>query len=242
MKKPANPQKVDKMDTMDNAKFLSQISLFLNLPYEEVARAAAIIQERVYRKGSPIFFEGDPGEAMFIIKEGAVKVYRLSIDGKEKTLAIISRGGCFGEMSLLDGLPRSAAAQALEDSKLLILPREDFLKLLTSNPQIALKIIRVLTARLREADQQIEYLAFGDARGRVASILLDLFQKHAKLGPDGYTIDIRLTHQELANLSGVTRETASRILSEFEEDGLIRIQGRNILISSEKGLRCLISF
>ena len=145
-------------------------------------------------------------------------------------------------MSLLDGFPRSAAAQAFEDSRLLMLGREDFLKLLTANPQVALKIIRILTARLREADQQIEYLAFKDARGRVASILLELLKKHGKPSSNGYTIDIKLTHQELANLSGVTRETASRILSEFEGDGLIRLQERRIVIPSEKGLRDLVSF
>ena len=231
-----------KVDETENVRFLRQVTLFSGLPPAGVARAAAAARERVYRKGSSIFFEGDPGEAMFIIKEGAVKIYKLSPDGKEKTLAIISRGDCFGEMSLLDGLPRSAAAQALEDSRLLMLPREDFLELVASDPGVALKIIQVLAARLRAADQQIEYLAFGDARGRVASTLLDLGRKHAMPGPNGYTIDIRLTHQELANLSGVTRETASRILSEFEEDGLIRIQEKSIVILSEEGLRSVASF
>lgn len=226
----------------ENARFLGQIALFSELTPEEVSWAARIAQERVYKKGGSIFFEGDPGGAMFIIKEGAVKIYKLSPDGKEKTLAIVSKGDCFGEMSLLDGFPRSAAAQALEDSRLLMLGREDFLKLLTANPQVALKIIRILTARLREADQQIEYLAFKDARGRVASVLFELLKKHGKPGPDGYAIDLKLTHQELANLSGVTRETASRILSEFEGDGLIQLRERHIVIPKEKVLRDLASF
>ncbi|NPV81310.1 MAG: Crp/Fnr family transcriptional regulator [Firmicutes bacterium] len=224
------------------AEFLRQVELFSDLSDEELARVAAIAQERIYKKGNHIFFEGDPGGAMFIVKDGAVRIYRLSAGGREKTLAMVSRGDCFGEMSLLDAFPRSAGAQALEDARLIMISREHFLDIMASIPKIALKVIRVLTARLREADQQIEYLSFGDARSRIVSTLLDLLRKHSRPGPYGYTIDLKLTHQELANLSGVTRETASRILAELESDGLIQIHEKNIIIIDEKSLRSLLSF
>src|SRR5690606_25383107 len=140
-------------------------------------------------------------------------------DGREKTLALLGEGEFFGEMALLDEGPRSAIAQALEKTTLLTLLRSDFDDFLARNAAASRQIIKVLSSRLRETNAQVMDIVFRDVRGRVATALLKLSDLHGVPCPMGQKIDLKLTHQELANLVGTARETVTRVLAEFQDMG-----------------------
>ena len=213
-------------------RILSRVPIFDGMRTDELEKLLGVAQVRDYARGALIFSEGDPGNAMLILLSGAVKVHRLSPDGREVTLAILRAGDCLGEMSLLDGLSRSASADAIEHTTALEIRRDDFLRLLRSRPEMSLAIIQILAARLRQTDRRLEHLVLGDARSRVLGVLLDLAAGHGVPYSGGTKIDIRLTHQEIAELAGIARETASRILSELADEGLIQLDERHIIVNA----------
>ncbi|MDI6869957.1 MAG: Crp/Fnr family transcriptional regulator [Bacillota bacterium] len=219
---------------------LREVSLFRELNPTELGDLALAATERLYPRDATLFEAGDPAEAVHVILTGAVKVFQRSADGREKTLAILGPGDCLGEVALLDGGDRSASAQTMAETRLLSLPRAAFLRALKRQPVMAEKLLALLAKRLRVANYQVEQLAFCDARERVAATLLALAEVHGT-GPDGAKrIDLRLTHQELANLAGTTRETSSRILSELAGLGLIEVDHRHLVVRNPQGLRRLL--
>ncbi|CUS83928.1 CRP/FNR family transcriptional regulator, anaerobic regulatory protein [Candidatus Kryptonium thompsonii] len=174
--------------------------------------------------------EDEIGSALFIIIDGKVKVSRLDETGKEVILSILGPGEVFGEMSLLDGMKRSATVSALTDTEVLIIYRDDFLNLLNKHPQIAISLLKELTQRLRKADMQIKSLSLKDAQGRVGCVLIMLADDLGKMYKGHVIVEGLPTQQDLANMAGTSRETVSRILSKFEKMGLIKIEGRNLII------------
>lgn len=215
---------------VDKVEFLKGVPLFSELPEAHLQSLGELLIERSYRRGATIFFEGDPGDALYIVRSGIVKISRVAEDGREKTLAFLGKGEPFGEMALIDGGPRSAIAQALEATSLYALHRADFLAALTENPALSLGVIKVLSARLQQANAQLMDLVFRDVRGRVAQALLDLARRHGVPLTNGRMISVKLTHQEIANLVGTARETVSRTFAELQDSGIIRIEGRNIVL------------
>lgn len=212
---------------------LLTVPLFSAMSPEELERLAGLARPRAYRKGEIVFLETDPGDSLHIVASGCVRVYRVrEYDGREKTLSLFQPGEFFGEMAILDERPRSATAQAVEDTVLLTISKQDFLAFLGAYPSAALGVIEVLCSRLREADAQIEALMFDDARERVAGVLL----RHGTKGASG-GLGLRLTHQELANLAGASRETVTRILSEFAQQDLLHFEGRRIRVESPQKLQ-----
>lgn len=216
--------------------FLQRVPLFEGLEQPHLQALAEKMAERSYQKGEVLFFEGEPGDSLYIVNAGTVKVYRVAEDGREKTLALLGAGEFFGEMALLDEGPRSAIAEALESTTLYLLHRSDFLKTLTENPSIALQIIRVLSRRIRQTNAQVTDIVFRDVRGRVASTLADLCTRHGASTAAGVRIDLKLTHQELANLVGTARETVSRILAELQDAHCLTVDGRHLVLKDMKKL------
>lgn len=210
--------------------FLRQVDLFSNLEEKELAQIRSIVTERSFPKHSMLFLENTEGDGLYLIKSGAVKIFRSTEDGREKILAIFRRGDFFGEMSLLDGGLRSASAETMERSIMMVIMRSDFMKLLGQFPALSIKIIHALCQRLRRANEQIEMIAFWDVRTRVLKILLDLAYEHGTCLNKGMRIDLRLTHQELASLAATSRETVTRVLQELQEQGLISWEGRQIVV------------
>lgn len=215
------------------AASLRRVPLFADLPEHDLEAVAGLCQEKRFARGAVIFLADDPGEAMFIIREGSVRIYVLSEDGRQKTLDLLGPGEFFGEMAILDDLPRSAYAEAREDAIMLAIAKKDFASLLRSRPELALKIIAVLSRRLRAANAQMEQLVFGDVRARLAATLLELHRRH---GLQGGIIGLRLTHQELANLVGAARETVTRLLLEFMDEGILGLAGRHLAIKNRDAL------
>lgn len=221
-------------------ELLGAVPLFHDLGRPELEELGRASREQVLAKGSLILAAGDPGDALHLIVSGAVKVFQTSDDGRDKTLAILGPGDCLGEVAILDGGTRSASAQTLTETRLLTLPRTSFREVLRRQPQIAEQLLLVLAERLRKANQQVEQLAFRDARGRVVSALLALADGHGVGSGGGRRIELRLTHQELADFAGTTRETSTRILAELAELGLVQTAGHHLLLRDLAGLRRLL--
>jgi CRP/FNR family cyclic AMP-dependent transcriptional regulator len=216
---------------MTTADFLVSVPLFKSLDAAELVRFAEMVREKDYPKGSVILFEDDPGDSLFIVRSGRVKVVLVAEDGREVILGILGPGEHFGELSLIDEQPRSAHVIAMEDASLLVLRREDFRKRVEANPSVAWSLLAELSRRLRRADGQIGSLVLLDVAGRIARMLLDT----ADAG-DGVLIDKPVTHQTIAHLIGASRETVSRAMREFQDAGWIDIARRRIRIVDRASL------
>src|SRR5213083_3606649 len=197
----------------------------------ELERVAEITRERSYPRNSVILFEDDPGDALYVVAQGQVKVVLIGEDGREVILSVMGEGEFFGEMALVDDEPRSAHVIAMEDSTLLVLRREDFQGILKQTPSIALALLRELSRRLRRVDEKVGSLVLLDVNGRVAQLLLDLADE-----TDGQRITRRLTHHTIAQMIGSSRETVSRTMRDLVEKGWIAVSRKDITIRDRPSL------
>ena len=217
-----------------DASFLRNVSLFESLNAEELEALAQMTITRTFSKDNVIILAEEEGDALFIIHTGQVKVSIVSEDGREVILSMLGGGAVFGELSLLDGKPRAANVIATEDTNLVMLRRQDFLQLVYKVPQIPIALLAELASRLRRTDRQIEGLALLDVTSRISETLLQLASDRGVATETGVLIHNRPTHQELANMSGTTRETVSRVLKRLEGQGYISCSGRKIAILREE--------
>jgi CRP-like cAMP-binding protein len=213
------------------AELVARVSIFKGLDPRAIDRLAERLKTLTFPKDAVIVNQDDPGDAMFIIQKGRVKVVLFGDNGREVILSMLRPGDFFGEMSLLDGQPRSANVIAIEKAQVLVLAREDFVAHLRENPETGLKILAEMCLRLRRADEVIGNLALLDVYGRVARVLIDLAQREGESSDEGVVIRVRPTQQELAAMIGTSRETVSRVLSEFQRRGFLSMQGKAVLLS-----------
>jgi CRP/FNR family cyclic AMP-dependent transcriptional regulator len=214
-----------------NVELLQKVSLFHNIEREELERLASLLTQREVPRDSPVVRQDEPGDSMFIIVRGRMKVTLIGDGSREVILTFLKAGEFFGEMSLLDDLPRSANVVALEDSTVLMLSREAFAEHIVKSPRTGLNVMAELSRRLRRADEIIGNLATLDVYGRVAHIMIDLAKKDGEVVEDGILIRERPTQQDIASMIGTSRETVSRVLSEFQKRGFVEMRGREILLS-----------
>ena len=213
---------------------LRRVPLFEVLKDDDLEAIAKVTITRAYDKDQVIILAEEEGDALFIIASGQVKVSIVSEDGREVILSLLGEGAVFGELSLLDGKPRSANVVATRDTQLYMVRRPDFLQLVYKVPQIAIGLLAELAARLRKTDRKIEGLALLDVTSRISETLLQLAEEQGAQTELGVTIESRPTHQQLANMSGTTRETVSRVLKRLEGQGYISTEGRSITILREE--------
>ena len=218
------------MATENEAIYLKQVPLFAGLADEDIRGLMALAKRRTFRNGEVIFHREDPGQVLYVIKEGKVKISLISPDGQEISLVVFGKGECFGEFAILDGLPRSADAVALEKVECYTLQRSDFHNAIMKNPKIAIQIIEVLTRRLRSTDQMVEDLIFLDVYGRVAKKLLELADTHGTKVDDGTRIDVRLTQQEIASMVGASRESVNKVMGYFTDKNFISTDKHKITL------------
>jgi CRP-like cAMP-binding protein len=211
--------------------FLATVPLFSGLQRDEIQRFAELTRERAYPKGSVILFQDDPGDSLFVLRAGRVKVVLIGEDGREVILGVLEPGAHFGELALIDDQPRSAHVIAMDDSQLLILRREDFRRRVEANPSVAWALLTELSRRLRRADVKIGGLVLLDVPGRIARLLLDLADE---TGSDA--IEKPLTHQTIAQMIGASRETVSRAMKEFQDAGHITVERRRISVGDRDAL------
>jgi len=219
---------------MEKINVLKRIPIFANMGQEELSGLAEKAIRKKFSRDTIIVSEGDDGDSLMIILSGQVKVTLLSEDGKEIILSILREGDFFGEMSLLDGEPRSATVIAMKESSLLIIQRQNFLKQIDENPSLAKAILVEMSMRIRRADRRIGGLVLLDVYGRVATFLLELASMEGKKVEGGILIEKRPTQQEIASMLGASRETVSRVLNDFSRRGIIIMDGKSIMIKGPK--------
>ena len=222
---------------MSKTDHLRNVPIFTELTDSDLTKIASKMVPRVYEKGQMILLEESMGETFFIITQGAVKVTRLSADGREVILAILGESDFFGEMSLLDGEGRSANIVANEDAKVLTLSRNDFLDCLESYPKIAIALLEELATRLRKSDQQIESLSLSDSEHRIGITLIRLAAELGTIKQGHVTVKNLPYQQDIANMAGTSRETVSRTLKLLEDKKLVRRENRNLTIYNYDAFR-----
>ena len=222
---------------------LKGVELFSELNEEQLGMIANLVIVKNFNRDETVVLEGDDSvQALYLIATGSVQVYMTGIDGRETILSFLERGDFFGEMSLIDGEPRSASVRTVTDAKLLVIHRESFLSLIRKTPEIAMALMSELCKRLRKANKQIGSLSTMSVSGRVAGTLLNLMQErgvriHTDNGNMVTVIHNRPTQQQLADMSGTTRETVSRICSMLVRANAIAMTGKDIVIFDEDALQ-----
>lgn len=209
---------------------LSLVPIFSDLDEEALAKIADRMQKRTYPKNKMILMEEDKGDTFFILDKGSVKVTRISEDGREIILSILHEGDFFGEMTILDGEARSANVVSLEETEVFVLHRTDFLDILEQYPRISVMILQELAGRIRKSDTLIESLSLGDAEERIGLTLLRIAEDQGIYKSGSVFIESLPYQQEIANMAGTSRETVSRTLKMFEDQGLIEKEGHQLTI------------
>ena len=219
------------------SELLQRVPFLAALEPPDREALAAVAKRRRFGRGEVVFLKDDPGESLFIIEEGSVRIYLPSAQGTDLTLAVLGPGDFFGDMALLDGMPRSAGATALRETGTVALDRADFTAVIQSRPEAAMAVLASVAGRLRETNELAGDMAFLHLGARLAKKLLELAAAHGVQRPDGLLLDLALTQEELANMLGVTRESVNRHLSLFRREGVIGSQGRRFLIRDAEALR-----
>jgi len=214
---------------------LRRVPLFESLTEADLQSFAELVRERSYPRGSVIVFEEDPGDALYVVAAGQVKVVLVAEDGREVILSVLGPGSFFGEMAILDEGPRSAHVIAMEESNLLILRRDDFHARLRAMPEVAISLLKEISRRLRRADEKIGSLVLLDVNGRLAHLLLRLADEER-----GDRITRRLTHHTIAQMIGSSRETVSRAMRGLVGRNVIEVTRTAILLRDRGALRAAL--
>jgi CRP-like cAMP-binding protein len=217
--------------------FLRNVPIFSDLEDKDLQRIVKLGIRQKYKKGNIVVLEQESGAALFVIITGKVKVVRTDEDGREVILSMFGPGEFFGEMSLLDGLTRSASVVATTKSELFMIHRRDFLQLLEEYPQVAISLLAELAMRLRKADMQIKSLSLKDAAGRVANVLLMLSDDLGVFRKGRVEIQDLPLQQDIANMAGTSRETVSRMIHQFIRNGEVELKGNQLTISDYEAFR-----
>jgi CRP-like cAMP-binding protein len=221
----------------DRMEFLRRLPLFANLNDAELAALAQDFTVRRFQQGETIFFQGDPGQALYLIEAGRVRIYVQDEGGQETSVIFYSAGDIFGELAAIDGLPRSASAVAADETIVHVLSRERLRAHLQTSPQLAYNFMQALAVRVRYSTLQVGNLTLHDVPGRLARKLLELAQGYGRVTSDGVKIDMTLTQSDLASLIGATRESTNKALGHLKRGGVIRMDQNQITIIDPDTLR-----
>ncbi len=219
-----SPRPAEKM------KYLSELAVFQDLTPREMEELNRVTTMSTVPKGKVFYRPEEPGEVLFILKEGRVQLYRISPEGKKLVITTLGPHTLFGEMALLGAKMHNTFAEAMEDCLICVMSRADLERLILSKPQVALRILEITGKRLREAEERLESMAFKGIPARLASLLLRLADEQ---GSDEVT---GLTHQDLAESVGTYRETATQVLNDFKSHGLVSIGRKRIKLLDREAL------
>lgn len=218
-------------------EMLQKVPFFSGIRYQDLVTLASLCRPRTYRARQVIFHRGDPGDTLYIVQSGQVKIVLLSAKGDEMVLALFRAGDFFGELSLLDGLPRSATAAAVETTVLLSVSRPEFQRVLHEAPPMAEQIIGALTARLRHTDMLLGDAIFLTVSARLTKRLLELAgmqEERSRITPP---VEVRVTQAELASMVGATRESINKELRMLEDRGILRLGRSRVTVLRPELLR-----
>ena len=220
-----------------SGSLLAGVACFQSLTAEQLQALEQACRRRSFKRGETLFYEEDPGNALYILQQGQVKILRVNDDGEERILHVLGPGEYLGELSLVDGAPRSAKAVALEKVEALVLYREEFLALLERHPPVALAVMSGLAGMVRRLSEEVQDLTALDVPGRVAKKLLELAESHGQPTPQGVQITVKLSQQELAEMIGATRVAVNQALSWFRGQGILSTEREGIVIHQPEKLK-----
>jgi CRP/FNR family transcriptional regulator/CRP/FNR family cyclic AMP-dependent transcriptional regulator len=215
---------------MDEMALLQQIPLFAGMPGEDLGSLVGSLNRRTFDKGQIILHQGEPGDSLYIVVSGRVRIYTLSPEGHELCVNICDEGDFFGEMAILSGEPRSACAEAMQTTKVLVLHRQTFRDYLLAHPRAAIHTVETLSRRLRRTTENAESLVSLNVTQRIARQLLELIERYGLAQPDGVLIDLDLSQEAIATMVGTTRESANRALSAMRDQGILEVDRSRIRV------------
>ncbi len=219
--------------------YLKKIPLLEPLPSEAFQQLVNHVDMREVRRRHVLYIPGDPGQSVFFLNGGRVKVSKVTRDGRELTLAYRVPGEIFGELCLGEGKPREEMAEAMENALVTEVERPAFEALVDRYPRLAWELMKVSNARRGDVENKVARLIFRDVNSKLADLLIQLGKEYGVEDARGTLVAIKITHQEMANLIGSTRETVSLTLSQFKKQGLITMDGRKVIVTDFDGLRAL---
>lgn len=224
--------------------YLKKFDIFSDLPSDEVEILAEQTEMNRYESGETIYFPGESADTIYILKKGQVRLSRSSPEGRLLTLALLEPGEIFGELTLDEDGEQSVRAGVVQDSLVCWVSRRNFLNFLSEHPELNLKITQFMEERRRNIEAKVENLIFKDAQGRLAYVLEDLVEHHSNQSNNGTVKNktgvIHLSHQNLADLAGLTRPTTTKLLNEFSDDGILDLRRKKIVIRDRSELQSLI--
>jgi CRP/FNR family transcriptional regulator len=219
---------------------LAKVSIFSGLTDAELSFLAERAVARQCSPGETVFTEGEPCSGLFVVEKGHIRVFKSSAGGREQVLSIDGPGNSVAEVPVFDGGNYPASAITVDHATLLFVRKQDFYALCLAHPDVALKVLRVVGARLRRLVGIIEELSFSTVRHRLAAFLIRLVRAEGKATSDGVEIQLPASHQELASQIGTVRELVSRNLSRFQAEGLLKVEGRTVTVRDWKALEAEI--
>ncbi len=203
---------------------------------EDFERAGIRVVERRFKAKDTLFTPGDPDDQLYFLIEGTIRLYKIYGDYKEATTALLKSSGVFGKLNLVEGRWQDVFAEAVTDARVASVPKSTLTEVIKRQPEFAMKLFSSFSERLRQSDEVIESLLHREVSTRLATLLLNLGERFGEDNHGGTILDIRLTHQELANMIASTREAVSKVMSELQRDGTIEVQNRKIVIVDREAL------
>lgn len=224
----------------DREQLVRQIPLLSSLDAEERRRIAQIIHFRRYSARATVVHEGDAGDSLFLVLSGYLKAVTSGAEGREMLLSVMGPGEVFGELSLLDGKPRSCSCVALEAAELASIEREAILGILRTSPNLAIHLLEVVAQRLRSLSRRCESITTLDVSGRLARLVLNLADKHGEPAAVGVRVRVKLSQQELGDMVGATRESVNKLLGDWKQAGLLHQEEGRVVITNVDALRGMV--
>ena len=225
---------------MDLAEVLQKTALFSSLSQSELQLLAARTVRKMFAAGQVLFHEGDPCKGLHIISQGQVRIFKASASGREQVLAVNVAGESIAEIPVFDNGPYPASAIAIEETEIAFISRKEFHEYCLAHPEVALKVLAFVGARLRRLVGIIEELSFTTTRQRLVSVLVRLAQSDGRKTAKGIEVLLPGSNQEMANQLGTVREVISRNLTRLQAEGLLEVDARQIVIKDVKGLAALL--
>ncbi|WP_166823746.1 Crp/Fnr family transcriptional regulator [Thalassoroseus pseudoceratinae] len=210
--------------------FLKNCDLFRRLTQEQIEQVELRSRAREFQRGEVVYLPSDSSDSIVLLTSGRVKIYHLTADGKEAVIGLIDPGELFGELAVFGNGPREEFAETMEKSTAVLIPSELVHQLMQDHPTVTLGVTKLMGLQRRRVERRLKSLLFRSNRERVIYLLLELAEKYGQPSADGVRLTIRLSHQELANIIGTTRESVTMLLGELQTEGLVKIERRRIIL------------
>ncbi|RKD27060.1 hypothetical protein BEP19_00355 [Ammoniphilus oxalaticus] len=211
-------------------QMLSRVEIFQYCTEEEIEQVADLLLPREIKRREILFNEGDPCEVVYFIQQGRVKVYKTTEDGREQIVNLLGKGDIFPHVGWYGGSNYPATAESLEDGHFYFMSVDKFVRVLENNPRLTLKLLKEFDEQIRELQRRLSNVLSGDMAGKILNVLHSLAKSKGRKTEDGYLLEIDLTHQDIANMVGTSRETASRVISQLRKEGKLLLEHKSLLV------------